>query len=343
MNNQMKEILDKYASFNTQPVEELTPDMARQQPELRDAVLGVINDHAAKRLFTGVVEPVKNVEHITIAGPGGQILLRVYTPPGDGIRPATLYYHGGGMVIASMNTYDSSCRALANAADCVVISVGYRQAPEHRYPAAREDAFAAYQWVLQNSAMIGIDPERVAVTGESAGGNLAAVVCLMAREQGFPQPVHQALIYPMLDARMDSPSYEEHANAKPLNKAMMAWFWSHYLEHESDREDPLACPLRAQSFSGLAPATIVVAEIDPLRSDGETYAERLRASGVPVSTRFFEGVTHEFFGMGAVLTDAKNAVSFVAEHLQIAFGEEEPNQGAFGRPIDQRFFDESIM
>lgn len=323
VNSQMQEVLDHYAKMNPLPVESLGPEMARQQAELRDAVMATINDHTAKRAFAGVIEPVAHVEHFVIAGPGGQILLRVYTPFGEGVKPATLYYHGGGMVIANLNTYDSSCRALCNAAECVVISVGYRQAPEHPFPAAAEDAFAAYRWVLHNSADLGVDPQRVAVTGESAGGNLAAGVCLRARDEGSPQPVHQVLVYPMLDAKFVSPSYVEHAQAKPLNKAMMEYFWGHYLRREADANDPLACPLRAESVTGLAPATVILAEIDPLRCDGKDYADRLRASGVDVDVQTFDGVGHEFFGMGAVVAEGRRAVNFAAERLQDAFAEPE--------------------
>jgi acetyl esterase len=323
VNRQMQDVLCHYAKMNPLPVESLTPVMARQQAEIRDAVMATINDHTARRAFVGVIEPVAHVEHLVIAGPGGQILLRIYSPFGDGVRPATLYYHGGGMVIANLNSYDASCRALCNAAECVVVSVAYRQAPEHRFPAAPEDAFAAYQWVLHNSAEIGVDPARVAVTGESAGGNLAAGVCLRAKAEGLPQPVHQLLIYPMLDARTEGPSYTEHEHAKPLNKAMMQWFWSHYLRHEADANDPLACPLRAPNLSGLAPATVILAEVDPLRCDGKDYADRLRSSGVDVDVQTFDGVSHEFFGMGAVVNEGRRAVTFAAERLQDAFEEPE--------------------
>jgi len=323
VNRQMQDVLDHYAKMNPLPVETLTPVMARQQAELRDAVMATINDHTAKRAFIGVLEPVAHVEHLCIAGPGGQILLRIYSPFGEGIKPAALYFHGGGMVIGSLNTYDASCRSLCNAAECVIVSVAYRQAPEHRYPAAAEDAFAAYQWVLQNSAEINVDPTRVAVIGESAGGNLAAGICLRAKMEDIPQPIHQVLIYPMLDARFDSPSYLEHEHAKPLNKAMMQYFWAHYLRHEADAQDPLACPLRAANLTGLSPATVILAEIDPLRCDGKDYADRLRASGVDVDVQTFDGVSHEFFGMGAIVTEGKRAVVFAAERLEDAFEEPE--------------------
>ncbi|RZA06495.1 MAG: alpha/beta hydrolase [Proteobacteria bacterium] len=322
-NRQMQDVLDHYAKMNPLPVEDLSPVMARQQTEIRDAVIATVNDHTARRAFVGVIEPVHHVEHISIAGPGGQLLLRIYSPAGDEPMPATLYYHGGGMVIASLNSYDASCRALCNAAQAVVISVAYRQAPEHPYPAAAQDAFAAYHWVLQNAREINVDPTRVAVTGESAGGNLAAGVCLRARELGMPQPVHQVLVYPMLDARFDSPSYLENANAKPLNKAMMEWFWGHYLPNGAAAEEELACPLRAKTLSHLAPATMILAELDPLRSDGQVYAERLRAAGIDVEVQTFEGVSHEFFGMGAVVQEGKQAVYFAAERLSEAFEEPE--------------------
>ncbi|HRO68191.1 MAG TPA: alpha/beta hydrolase, partial [Pseudobdellovibrionaceae bacterium] len=231
------------------------------------------------------------------------------------------YFHGGGFVLGDLNSYDSSCRALANAAECIVISVAYRQAPEHRYPAAREDAFAAYEWLLSNAPFLGIDPELIAVGGESAGGNLAALVCLLARERKLPQPAHQLLIYPVTDCDFETPSYREHGNEKPLNRAMMKWFFHSYLNGVQDRFDPLAFPLKAQSLRDLASATVLLAEIDPLHSEGEAYAKKLEAHGVPSFLKTYPGVCHEFFGFGSLVDEAKVAVKDAAEQLRIAFGD----------------------
>jgi acetyl esterase len=318
-NKQMQEVLDAFAKLNPLPIESLTPEEARQLPELRDAVLEVINRHGAKRLIQGVVEPVHSVEHILVPGPESLLTARIYRPSEDISLPLLLYFHGGGFVLGSLNAYDSSCRSLANSAHCIVLSLAYRQAPEHPFPAAHEDAFAAYRWALRNAAALGADPYRIAVAGESAGGNLAAAVCLMAKSRGIRQPIHQLLVYPIADNRLDTDSYQEHASAKPLNRAMMRWFWKHYLGENPGNE--YSCPLRSQELSGLAPATIITAEIDPLRSEGEHYADRLRSYDVPVHSRRFVGVTHEFFGLGSVVNEGKEAVKEAANELTRAFSE----------------------
>jgi acetyl esterase len=316
---QMQEVLDAFAKLNPLPIEAITPEAARQLPELRDAILAVMNRHGAKRLIQGVVDQVASVEHILIPGPESLLAARIYRPSNSPSLPLLLYFHGGGFVLGSLNTYDSSCRALANATGCLVLSLGYRQAPEHPFPAAHEDAFAAYRWALKNSGTIGADPYRIAVGGESAGGNLAAAVCQMAKSRSIRQPVHQLLIYPVTDNRFDTDSYQEHADAQPLNRAMMRWFWKHYLQGQPANE--ICCPLKSTDLAGLAPATVITAEIDPLRSEGEQYADRLRAFDVPVYSQLFRGMTHEFLGMGAVVTEAKEAINVAAQELTHAFSE----------------------
>ncbi|MEH2255845.1 alpha/beta hydrolase [Nostoc sp.] len=311
---QMKAVLDELTSFNAPPTEKLSPMNARNNPTVADAVMGVL----AKRRKPAV-EMVGDVNHQLIPGPGGDLLARIYLPKGKGPFPVLVYFHGGGWVIANLDTYDSSCRALTNAANCMVVSVAYRQAPEHKFPAAAEDAYAATQWVMANAARINGDPKRVAVGGESAGGNLAAVTCLMARDRGGKIPVHQMLIYPITNYAFDTPSYQENANAKPLNKAMMIWFWSQYLNSQSDGNNPYASPLRAENLRGLPPATVITAEIDPLRSEGEAYAKRLREAGSSVKAINYNGVTHEFFGTGAVVDKAKQAVKEAAAGLRSGF------------------------
>lgn len=318
-NKQMQEVLDAFAKLNPLPIEAITPEAARELPELRDAALAVINQHGARRLIQGVIEPVWSVEHILIPGPASLLTARIYRPNDATSLPLLLYFHGGGFVLGNLNTYDSSCRSLANATGCLVLSVAYRKAPAHAFPAAHEDAFAAYRWALKNCGSIGADPHRIAVAGESAGGNLAAAVCLMAKSRSIRQPVHQLLVYPVTDNRFDTDSYQEHADAKPLNRAMMRWFWKHYLQGKAANE--ICCPLRSSDLVGLAPATVITAEIDPLRSEGEHYADRLRSYDVPVHTRRFKGVTHEFFGLGAVLAEGKEAVREAADELGRAFAE----------------------
>lgn len=319
MDSQMHEILKEHSNLSPIPVETLTPEVARQLPELRSAVLAVLSNHLPKRLITGVVEHVAHVDHILIPGPDSQLLARVYRPTGSIPKPGLLYFHGGGFVLGNLETCDASCRSLANAADCIVVSVAYRLAPEHKFPAAHQDAFAAYKWLQRNAASIGIDPERIAVGGESAGANLATHVCIRAREKRLAQPLHQLLVYPVTNSNFNTFSYQDHADAQPLNKAMMKWFFEHYTNDSSELSSPLLFPFLVENLSNLAPATLITAEIDPLCSEGEAYAEKLASCGVPVHHQRFDGVTHEFFGMGAVLSEAKRAVKMAAEQLQMAF------------------------
>jgi acetyl esterase/lipase len=228
-----------------------------------------------------------------------------------------VYYHGGGWVIADLETYDASARALAREASAIVVSSHYRQAPEHKFPAAHQDAFAAYEWVVRNGAQINGDPRRVAVAGESAGGNLAANVAIMARDRKIQAPLHQILVYPVAGTDMNTPSYVENAQAKPLNKPMVEWFVGHALRPQ-DMQSPMI-NLVAADLRGLPPATVITAEIDPLRSEGMLLAERLRAAGVEVTARDYEGVTHEFFGMDAVVPEAKAAQNLAGRQLVAAF------------------------
>lgn len=314
---QMQAVLDELAAFNAPPIEQLSPENARNNPSAADAVVGVLAKQGRP-----AVEMVGDVSHQLIPGPEGDLLARVYLPQGQGPFPVLVYFHGGGWVIANLDTYDASCRALTNAANCMVVSVAYRQAPEYKFPAAAEDAYAATQWVMANAAQLKGDPSRVAVGGESAGGNLAAVTCLMARDRGgSSMPVHQMLVYPVTNYAFDTPSYQENANAQPLSRAGMQWFWGHYLNSEAEGSNPYASPLRAENLQGLPPATVITADIDPLRSEGQAYAQRLSEAGIAVGATNYTNVTHEFFGMGAVVDKAKQAVSEAATGLRSGFGQ----------------------
>lgn len=308
----MQKVLDALASLDGKPMETLGPDEARRQPTPADAVMKLLKEDGKAPPKDGVT-----MKEAAIDGPKGRIPLFVYTPPGKGPFPVVVYFHGGGFVIADTKTYESSIRAIAAGAKAVVVSVEYRQAPEHKFPAAPEDAFAAYQWVLDNAKEVNGDADRVAVAGESAGGNLAAVVALMARDKGVRAPVHQLLIYPVVADDTNTPSYQRNAHAKPLNKAMMQWFFQHY---GADPQHPYALPAKAQTLQGLPPATVITAEIDPLASEGESYVERLKKDGVKVDYRQFDGVTHEFFGMAAVVPKAEDAQKFAIEGLKKGFG-----------------------
>jgi acetyl esterase/lipase len=199
-------------------------------------------------------------------------------------------------------------------AKAVIVSVEYRKGPEHKFPAAHQDAFAAYRWVVANAKRFNGDPKRVAVAGESAGGNLAAAVSMIARDSGAQLPAYQVLVYPIAGYDLDTPSYQENAQAKPLNKAMMAWFFEKYLRSPADGKNPLIDLVHA-NLKGMPATTVITAEIDPLRSEGQALAARLRDAGVDVDAKTYKGVTHEFFGMGAVLDDAKQAEQRAADGL----------------------------
>ena len=313
-NAQMQAVLDQLLVLGGKPIEQLTPQEARRQPTPADAVRALL----IKRGRGSEPEPVARIEDKFIPGPGGDIEIRIYTPDGVGPFPVILYIHGGGWVIADLNVYDSSPRALANAAKAVVISTHYRLAPEYPFPASHEDTFAAYRWALDNAKTFNGNANRVAVVGESAGGNMAASICLMAREQSVPAPVYQVLIYPVVGTDEKTPSFQENANAKPLSKAMMEWFGKHEFQKRQDRQDPRIDLLNA-NLRGLPPATIITAQIDPLRSGGRMLADRLKAAGVKVVYKNYDGVTHEFFGMAAVLDESKEAIKLAAEDLLKAF------------------------
>lgn len=313
-NKQMQAVLDQLATLGGKPIDQLTPQEARQQPTPTDAVKALLKQRGENT----APERVAKVENKSIPGAGGEIPIRIYTPQGSGPFPVIVYIHGGGWVIADLDVYDSSPRALANAAKAVVVSTHYRLAPEHPFPASHEDTFAAYKWVRENVSAYHGDPKRIAVVGESAGGNMAAAISLMAREQNVPLPLHQVLIYPVAGTDMNTPSYQENANAKPLNKAMMAWFGKHEFKNAADKQDPRIDLLNA-NLRGLPSTTIISAEIDPLRSEGKMLAEKLKAAGVEVDYKNHDGVTHEFFGMGAVLDESKAATKFAAKNLMRAF------------------------
>ena len=227
-----------------------------------------------------------------IPGSDCQIPIRVYSPEGGGPFPVLVYFHGGGFWMGSIATEDSACRLLTNAAGCVVVSVEYRLAPEHKFPAAVEDGYAATRWVAQNADNLGVDAARIAVGGASAGGNVAAVVALMARDRGTPRLVYQLLLYPVTNFAFDTPSYRENADGYMLTKDAMVWCWGLYLPTEADGDNPYASPLRAQDLRGLPPALVVTAEYDPLRDEGETYAARLRQAGIPAVCKRYDGMIH---------------------------------------------------
>ena len=267
----------------------------------------------------GTPTPVARVEDRRVPGPAGEIPVRVYWPEASGVRPLIVFFHGGGFVLCSLETHDELCRALCRDTEAVVVSVDYRLAPENKYPAAADDCYAALAWGAANAASLGADPARVAVAGDSAGGNLAAVTALRARDLGTPLLCHQALIYPATTCDFDSVSYRENGEGYFLTAEAMRWFWSHYLADMTQAAEPYACPARAASLAGLPPATVVTAEYDPLRDEGEDYARALAAAGVPTELRRYDGMIHGFVSMAEIFEDGRDAQLLVARGLRSAF------------------------
>ena len=319
----MGQVLEALGKLGGKPIETLTAAEARQQPTPTDAVKAILRekgkDPAKLSAESGVT-----TRDLTYPGAAGALPVRLYMPEqkSDKELPVIVYFHGGGWVIADIDVYDAGPRALAKKAKAIVASFEYRQAPENKFPAAHEDAFAAYKWALDNAASWGGDNKTVAVAGESAGGNLAANVAIMARDKGIQAPAHMALIYPVAGNDMNTDSYQENANAKPLNKPMMEWFVKQVVNTPADTQNPMI-NLVAAKLSNLPPATIITAEIDPLMSEGKLLAEKLEKAGNDVTYKNYEGVTHEFFGMGAVVSKSADAQDFVAKELKNSFEAEE--------------------
>ncbi|KAA9333025.1 alpha/beta hydrolase [Hymenobacter busanensis] len=307
---EMQAVIEKLESFKTPPLHTLPVAEARRAPSPADAVKNVLIEQQI------AVPPSKVDTMSKTVAPG--VKARIYTPRGaTGPLPVVVYYHGGGWVIANLDTYDASVRGLVEQTGAVFVSVAYRQAPENKFPTAHNDSFAAYQWALKNAASIKGDPQRVAVVGESAGGNLAASVSLMARDKQVALPKYQVLVYPIAGYDLNTPSYQKNAEAKPLNKALMGWFFDKYLRSAADGKNPMIDLVHA-NLKGMPPTTIITAEIDPLMSEGQMLADKLKAAGVRVNYKNYDGVTHEFFGMAAVVPEAKQAQALAASDLKNA-------------------------
>jgi acetyl esterase len=315
-NGQMQSVLDQLASLDPKPIPTLTAAEARKQPTPADAA----KKEMVKEGKSTAPDPAVASSDRTISTAGGSLPVRIYTPKsGAGPWPVVVYYHGGGWVIADKDVYDGGARALSKLANAVVVSVDYRQGPEHKFPAAHDDAIAAYEWALKNAASIEGNPAKVALAGESAGGGLAVATAIAARDRKLQAPLAIVSVYPIAGTDTTTPSYVENAEAKPLNRAMMSWFFDQYLNGPQDRADPRV-NLVAANLEGLPPTTIINAQIDPLRSDGEMLARKLDAAGVEVQQKTYDGVTHEFFGMGKVVDAAMAAEEMAAAALRKAFG-----------------------
>lgn len=303
---QVSQLLDQLATLDRPPLTQQSPEDLRAN----FAAMAAIDVRPATPATT---------EDRTVAGPGGDIPVRIYRPGGDGPHPVVVYLHGGGFVIGGIDTHDGLCQQLSVETPAIVVSVDYRLAPESRFPAAVDDAVAATAWVAAHAAELGGDPARVAVAGDSAGGNLAAVTARKARDNGGPAIAFQLLVYPVTDLAGSHPSQTENAEGYMLTAEMMEWFKHHYLGG-ADAADPDASPLLADDLAGLPPALVITAEYDPLRDEGEAYAARLAAAGVEARASRHAGMIHGFVSMGGLLDGGRVAVDEAVAALRAALG-----------------------
>ncbi|MET9530898.1 alpha/beta hydrolase [Streptomyces sp. NPDC006649] len=303
---QLQALYDRRAQQDVRPLYAMTLAEARAA------------DLAAIRAGAGTPEPVARVIDTSMDGPAGPLPLRIYRPDAEGPLPVLVYFFGGGWTLGSLDTGDAICRSLTNSAGCLTVAVGYRLAPEHKFPAAPDDCFAAVRWAAEHAGQYGGDAARLAVGGDSAGGNLAAAVTLMARDAGGPDLRAQLLVYPNTDCLADTPSRRENTDPLLFNDKSVRWYWDNYLATPEDGTHPLASPLRAADHSALPPALVITAEHDPLRDEGESYARRLRDSGVPVEVTRYPGTAHGFFAMAGTLDAGRAALAQAAAHLRTA-------------------------
>jgi acetyl esterase/lipase len=321
----MAKVISTWESLGPKPIESLTPTEARRQPTVADAAKKIVKDEKRD------VDPRAGLDITNRRfADMGDLRLRWYVPEkaarnaganaGNGAGlPIIVFFRGGGWVIADLDTYDATPAALARKTGAAVVSVDYPMAPEKRFPAAHDEAMEAYRYVLRNAGGWGYDANRVAIVGESAGGNLAMNVAIGAREANLTRPVAVVAVYPVAATADDTPSKKGQAAAKPLNTPMLGWFFSHVLASPEQKQDP-RLNLVAANLANLPPVTIIGAEIDPLRSEGDMLADKLKAAGNSVTHKVYNGVTHEFFGMDAVVAKAAEAQVLAAQQLQQAFG-----------------------
>ena len=284
-------------------------------PELRQQLRTMVT------LMDEPAPALARIADITIPGPAGAIPARVYDPaPGATPRPVATYFHGGGWVQGDLETHHGLCARLAQRSSAIVVAIDYRLAPEHKFPAAVDDAFAAYRWLRSHAAELGGDPMRVAVAGDSAGGNLAAVVSQLAASGGVPVPTCQVLIYPAVDFALDTASHGELADGHVIPRDRILWYMEQYLPAGVDRNEPRASPIRAKDLAGQPPALIVTAGFDPLRDEGHAYAERLRAAGVAVVDREYPGQIHAFVSLTKAIPQGLECTWEIADYLQESMG-----------------------
>lgn len=304
---QMRSVIDRMARAARPPLHSQTPTAAREAYAIGAGVLEIPRPDIAR------------VEDFTIAARDGYALpARLYAPTAERGLPLLLYLHGGGFTIGSIATHDTLCRELARQAGCMVVSLDYRLAPEYRFPTAPNDAWDALAWIAAHAATLGADPARLAVGGDSAGGTLAAVNAILARDAGLPLSL-QLLIYPGTTAHQDTPSHRRFAHGYVLEEASITWFFDQYVRSRADRDDWRFAPLNAEDVEGVAPAWVGLAECDALVDEGVAYADKLRAAGVAVDLEIYRGVTHEFIKMGRAIPEALQAHADAAHALRAAF------------------------
>jgi acetyl esterase len=304
---QCKAFLEMLAAAGGPPLEQLPIEDARAVPKLMLEL-------------AGPEEPVASVEDRAIPGPGGPIPIRIYRPTHDPDLAGLLFFHGGGFVICNLDSHDRQCRQLARASGCTVVAVDYRLAPEHTFPAAAEDAYAATRYVAEHARELGIARDRIGVSGDSAGGNLATVAALMARDRGGPPLRFQLLIYPWVDMDDDSSSMRQYGHDHFLSREAIDWFAGQYFASTADRRQPYASPARAADLSRLPPAMVITAECDPLRDQGEAYARQLQAAGVPVELKRYDGMIHPFLSLGGVVDAGRTAIVDAGSAVRRAMG-----------------------
>lgn len=312
---EMQVVIEKLISLGGKPIETLTAPEARMQPTPTDAVMAVMRDN-------NMTAPAAQCDTMgkDIPVTGGTTHVRIYTPKqGKAPYPVIVYYHGGGWVIADINVYNGGAQALCEQVGAVVVSVEYPKGPENKFPAAHTVSFDAYKWVLKNYILLKGDSTKLAVVGESAGGNLAANMSMMARDKKIQMPLYQVLVYPIANNDVNSESYVKFAAAKPLSKPMMEWFFKNELSSAAQAADPRISLVEA-NLAGMPKTLIIGAEIDPLQSEGKMLSDKLSAAGVETDYQLFPGVTHEFFGMASVVPQAKEAQALAARKLKAAFG-----------------------
>jgi acetyl esterase len=300
---QIQALLDKMREAGAKPFEELSVADAR----------------AAAWSFAelqGEPEEVASIKHTFIPGPTAELPVRIYTPAGEGPHPGLVYFHGSGWVVLNIAVCDTTMRALANSTGCVVVAVNYQKAPEHPFPIPFDDCWATTNWVFAHASDLNVDPERIGLIGDSAGGNLAAAVALKARDEGAPKLAYQALIYPAVEHNWDSASAHENAEGYLLQRESMRWFWNHYVQDPALADDPRVSPLRAADHAGLPPAFIATAEFDPLRDDGRAYHAKLHDAGVPVTYVEYDGMIHGFYWMQGIADGAKRLHEDLAEAIR---------------------------